>query len=104
MYFRNTGQEGMGEAAAQHSDIRRIFDQVGQHERAEIALYRDIARSAPSRCLRRKITVMAEMEAHHAQVYAQVAADYGLAAEGYPSGPPLPTIPPPHVYGQGEKK
>lgn len=85
-------------------DPRELLNMVMQHEQMEIPLYNELAQSAPSMCLRQKIMHMAKMDAHHAEMYARVAAAYGFMPVQPPGMHMDPPGMPPNFYAAGEQK
>ncbi len=84
-------------------DPCELLKRIRQHEQMEVNLYREIARSAPSTCLRQKIEHMIEMEPHHMNMYNKIASDFGCMSSG-PCQPITPPGTPPYFYTTEDKK
>lgn len=84
-------------------DPCELLKRIRQHEQMEVGLYREIARNAPSACLRQQIEHMIEMEAHHTHMYNKIACAFGCkpSEATQPVGPPGM---PPYFYTTEEKK
>lgn len=85
-----------------HHDPRRLYEMAVRHEKTKAAIYRELARTAPTMCLRQKFMYLASKEAYHLHVLSQVAGAYGLPGHhvypGHPvhPGPPVPSAGPAH--------
>ncbi len=95
---------GMMDGMMRH-DARSLIDMLIKGEQMEVCLYRELAATAPSNCLKEIFSRKAAGDIRKADRLGRIAAAYGLApAANYPGMPMDPPERPPYFYAEAEKQ
>ncbi len=88
-----------------HHDARSLIDMLMKGEQMEVCLYRELAATAPSNCLKEIFLREAAGDVRKAERLCRIAAAYGLApATKHPGMPMDPPVGPPYFYAEAEKQ
>ena len=87
----------LNDGAMEPCDPAELFRKIAEGSQAEVALYTDLACSAPGTCLGQKISYLAASKACAEPVLAAVAGAFGFAP-GEPQPPLLPFPPTAPVF------
>ena len=88
-----------------HHDARSLIDMLIKGEQMEVCLYRELAASAPSNCLKEVFSRKAAADLRKAERLGRIAAANGLGYPVHHPGMPMDhPHQPPYFYAEAEKQ